>query len=44
MEEERRFKSRYVVTQRTDGKFLIDIIDKISGKYHFEDKLYELDV
>ena len=44
MEEERRFKSRYVVTQRTDGKFLIDIIDRISGKYHFEDKLYELDV
>ena len=44
MEARGRFKSRYVVTQRTDGKFLIDLIDAFSGKYHEQDRLYEMDV
>ena len=33
-----------MVTQRTDGKFLIDLIDVFSGKYHEQDKLYTMDV
>ena len=44
MEDENRFKSRYVVTQRVDGQFLVDIIDRFSGRYYYEDKLYNLDV
>ena len=44
MESENRFKSRYVVTQRIDGKFEVDIIDKSSGRYHFENKLYPLEI
>lgn len=44
MELKGRFKSRYVVTQRTDGKFLIDLIDTFSGKYHEQDILYDMDV
>ena len=44
MEKKGRFNSRYVVTQRTDGKFLIDLIDVFSGRYHEQDKLCEMDV
>ena len=44
MEAKGRFKTRYVVTQRTDGKFLVDVIDSFSGGYLFEDKLFEMDV
>jgi len=44
MESMNRFNSRYVVTQRVDGNFLIDIIDKYSGRYHKEDSLYKLNV
>ena len=44
MEAKGRFKTRYVVTQKTDGKFLIDVIDIFSGRYLHEDKLYEMDV
>ena len=44
MESENRFKSRYVVTQRIDGKFEVDIIDKSTGRYHFENKLYQLEI
>ena len=33
MEAEGRFKSRYVVTQRVDGKFLVDIIAIETKKY-----------
>ena len=44
MERENRFKSRYVVTQRADGKFLIDIIERYSGIYHEENALYKLDI
>ena len=44
MESMNRFNSRYVVTQRVDGKFLIDIIDKYTGRYHEEDRLCILNV
>lgn len=44
MEKEKRFKSRYVVTQRLDGYFLIDIIQKNTGTYYEENKLYKLDI
>tara|TARA_B100000575_G_C23051354_1_gene605211 strand:+ start:90 stop:941 length:852 start_codon:yes stop_codon:yes gene_type:complete len=44
MESKGRFKSRYVVTQRTDGQFLIDVIDAYSGSYIYEDELYKMNV
>ena len=44
MELNGRLKVRYVVTQRTDGKFLIDLIDKYSGAYSQSDRLCEMDV
>tara|TARA_Y100000591_G_C21762587_1_gene660924 strand:- start:53 stop:871 length:819 start_codon:yes stop_codon:yes gene_type:complete len=44
MESENRFKSRYVVTQRIDGKFEVDIINKATGQYHYENKLFPLDI
>ena len=44
MELNGRLKVRYVVTQRTDGKFLVDIIDKFSGTYGENDRLCEMDV
>ncbi len=44
MEESGRFKKRYVVTQRTDGKFVIDIIDSLTGKFHKENQLHDMNV
>ena len=44
MESKGKFKTRYVVTQRTDGKFLIDAIDIYSGEYLQEDQLHEMEV
>ena len=44
MEDQNRFKSRYVVTQRVDGQFLVDIIDRSTMRYYYKDKLYDLDV
>ena len=44
MESENMFKSRYVVTQRVDGEFEIDIINKMTGHYHFENELFPLDI
>ena len=38
MDNSGRFE-RYVVTQRTDGKFLVDVVDRMSGRYIQEDKL-----
>ena len=43
MDSSGRF-ARYVVTQRTDGLFLVDIVNRISGRYLKEDKLYKMNV
>mgnify|MGYP001465630645 CR=1 FL=1 len=44
MEAAGRFKKRYVVTQRTDGKFIVDIIDRITKTFYQENSLYRMDV
>ncbi len=44
MEKRGRFEKRYVVTQRVDQKFIVDIIDKLTGKFHDENKLCKMDV
>ncbi len=44
MENAGRFKKRYVVTQRTDGKFMVDIIDNMTGDFHQENQLYKMNV
>jgi hypothetical protein len=44
MENAGRFKKRYVVTQRTDGKFVVDIIDRLTSSFHEENKLYRMNV
>lgn len=43
MDNSGRFE-RYVVTQRTDGKFLVDVVDRLTGSYLEEDNLLEMDV
>ena len=43
MDNSGRFE-RYVVTQRTDGNFLVDVVDRMSGRYLQEDKLLVMDV
>lgn len=42
--KEHRYKKRYVVTYRTDGKFLINVQDRESKKVIFEDSLVNLKV
>jgi 5-methylcytosine-specific restriction endonuclease McrA len=44
MEIKGRFKSRYVVTQRVDGQFLVDIIDVDTRKYYKENELCSMNV
>ena len=44
METEGRFKSRYVVTQRIDGQFLVDIIAIETKKYVKENDLCAMNV
>ena len=44
MENAGRFKKRYVVTQRIDGKFVVDIIDRMTGNFHQENQLYKMNV
>ena len=43
MDSSGRF-ARYVVTQRTDGLFLVDIVNRLSGQYLKEDQLYKMNV
>ena len=44
MESRGRFKSRYVVTQRVDGQFLVDIIAIETKEYYKENELCSLNV
>ena len=44
MESEGRFKTRYVVTQRVDGQFLVDIIAIETKRYIKEDDLCAMNV
>jgi len=44
MEMQGRFKSRYVVTQRVDGQFLVDIIAIETKEYYKENELCSLNV
>ncbi len=44
METEGRFKTRYVVTQRTDGQFLVDIIALETRRYVRENDLCSMNV
>lgn len=43
MDNNGRF-ARYVVTQRADGYFLIDILERYSGRFLSEDQLYNMQV